>query len=78
MRLCNRAHQTLVELGPRESGPLFIFNDKAMKAIKTSFDRARDKAGVENLRFHDMRHTFVSRLVQGGVTSLYLDSHDRV
>jgi len=67
VRLCNRAHTTLMELGPKDSGPVFTYHGKAMESIKTSFDRARDKAGIEDLRFHDLRHTFASRLVQGGV-----------
>jgi len=35
--------------------------------MKTAFNRARERAGLADLRFHDLRHTFASRLVQAGI-----------
>ncbi|MEX2311550.1 MAG: site-specific integrase [Rhodospirillales bacterium] len=67
VRLCKRAEATLRDLGPKDCGPVFTFQGKAIKCIKKGFDAARTRAGVEDIRFHDLRHTFASRLVQGGV-----------
>ena len=38
-----------------------------MKTVQTSFNSARAMAGLEDVYFHDLHHTFTSRLVQGGV-----------
>ena len=67
IRLCNRALDTLMGLGLKEFGPVFTYKGKAMKRVKPSFDQAREKADLDDVRFHDLRHTFASRLVQGNV-----------
>jgi integrase len=36
-------------------------------ALRRRFERARDAAGLEPLRFHDLRHTYGSLLVSGGI-----------
>ena len=67
VRLCERAFETLADLGPKDTGPVFTYGGNALEGIKHSFDAARSSAGTKDFRFHDLRHTFASRLVQGGV-----------
>ena len=38
--------------------------------IKKSFNKARDAAGIKNFRFHDLRHTVATRLVEKGIDLL--------
>lgn len=35
--------------------------------MKRKFDEARTKAEIVNLRFHDLRHTFATRMANAGV-----------
>jgi integrase len=39
----------------------------APSALRRRFERARDAVGLEPLRFHDLRHTYGSLLVAGGI-----------
>jgi len=67
IRLTERVKQTLENLEPKESGPVFTYRGKAMIRFKASFETAREKARLHDFRFHDLRHTFASRLVQKGI-----------
>ncbi|WP_420417396.1 tyrosine-type recombinase/integrase [Pacificispira sp.] len=67
VRLCDRAVAVLEELGPEEDGPVFTFRGQSVASVKKAFMATRDRAGLYDVRFHDLRHTFASRLVQGGL-----------
>jgi len=67
VRLTDRAKQVLIDLAPQESGPVFTYRGQAIKCVKTTFNKARIQANLEGFRFHDLRHTFASRLAQQGV-----------
>jgi integrase len=36
------------------------------RSFRTAFERAVDRAGLDNVHLHDLRHTYASRLVQRG------------
>lgn len=50
---------------------LFVFYDPAIgkpyQGIKRSFNTALKRAGIQDFRFHDLRHTFATHLVMSGV-----------
>jgi integrase len=63
-RLSHRAEFT----GPDD----YVFSNRLGRrldpsALRRRFERARDAAGLESLRFHDLRHTYGSLLVAGGI-----------
>jgi len=68
VRVNARAIAILISLGPKESGPVFAIKGKPIGDIKHGFRSACEKAGLADFRFHDLRHTTASRLIQGGVS----------
>jgi len=66
--LCDRALRVFASISPKSSDPVFTFREKGIKTLGTSFPQAREAAGLSHVHFHDLRHTYASRLVQGGVT----------
>jgi integrase len=40
---------------------------KPYRNVTTAFDSAAKRAGIQDFTFHNLRHTFASRLVMGGV-----------
>ena len=67
VRLTDRAKQVLMSLNPKTSGPVFTCAGRPMKDNSSSFPAAVRRAGIADFWFHDLRHTFASRLVQKGI-----------
>jgi integrase len=57
----------LTALGPKTRGPVFTLNGNPVGSVKTAFNAACRRAGIRGFRFHDLRHTAASWLVQAGV-----------
>lgn len=58
--LSERAEAALRSLGLPKAGPLFSFYDS--NGLGAAYVRARERAGISGLRFHDLRHEAASRL----------------
>ena len=61
---------------PHSVESVYVFTGKTGKPltdIKKGFHTALRKAGIENFKFHDLRHTFATRLVQRE-TDIYMIS----
>lgn len=64
--------ELLAQVGKVRSITGYVFTtEHGMKVdasnLRRAFTLAKKKAGVEDFRFHDLRHTFATRLVQQGV-----------
>lgn len=51
----------------KPSGLLFLFRGKSLNRLKTAWGGAIRRSGISRLRFHDLRHTFNTRLLEAGV-----------
>lgn len=50
-----------------ETGIIFTFQKNAIVQVKTAWKSAIRRAGIRYYRFHDLRHTFNTRLMEAGV-----------
>ena len=51
-----------------------VFGKVDARNLRRDFDKAVKKAGIEPFRFHDLRHTFASRLAMNGVNDRTLQT----
>jgi integrase len=58
---------SLLQTLRQDTGLLFTFKGKPIRAIKTAWKAAIRRAGIRYCRFHDLRHTFNTRLMEAGV-----------
>lgn len=69
--------KALLDALPRTS-PVILLNSKGMPwtedGFNSSFDKARAKAGLQHLNFHDLRGTTVTKLALKGATALEIAS----
>jgi integrase len=64
----NKKAQEAIESIPEpHTGHVFIYRGLPIKVVKTAFAGAVRRAGIPQCRFHDLRHTFATRLVLAGV-----------
>ena len=60
-------YNTLRSLGPKKGYVFTKKNGDRYREIKESFNAAVKRAGIEDFRFHDLRHTFASHLAMAGI-----------
>ena len=64
--LTARAHRTLAHMKSDCSKPVFPLS---ANAVRLAFERVRTRAGLNDVRFHDLRHEAISRLFDRGLTT---------
>jgi len=66
--MTTRLRQTLLAL-KKQAVEVFTYDGQPIGAIKTGWKGALRRAGIPPMRFHDLRHSFNSRLADIGVIS---------
>ncbi len=61
-----RLHALLME-HRRPNGPVIEFEGQPVRIVKTAWRTALKNAKIRHVRFHDLRHTFATRLMESGV-----------
>jgi integrase len=65
----NETLRTTLKGIPRRLGSVYVFPGRTgehLKDVSKGFKKALKAAQIEDFRFHDLRHTFASRLIMAG------------
>ena len=69
VRMTPEVHRVFTELWQErrlDTQRVFLYKDKPIRDVKTAFDKACRRAGMTQLRLHDLRHTACTNLRQAG------------
>jgi len=64
--LTNRLFEIL-SYKPQVEGIVFTYRDRAIEYIGNAWERTVKRSGLRHIRFHDLRHSFNTRLLEAGV-----------
>jgi integrase len=67
--ISDKLMEQFIAIGIKDKGYVFINpeTNRPYNTIKKGFLAACERAGIENFRFHDLRHTVGTRLIEKGV-----------
>ena len=57
----------LLSARQRKEGVIFTYHGNPFRDLKTAWRIVLQKSGIRHVRFHDLRHTFNTRLMEAGV-----------
>ena len=70
VRMTPEVHRVFTELWQErrlDTQRVFLYKDKPIRDVKIAFDKACRRAGITQLRPHDLRHTACTNLRRAGV-----------